>query len=190
MYDQQATMLNCMSVRALILPGLYDSGPEHWQTLWERDDPTFVRVVQRDWETPIRQEWVGELETAVGATGPDVVLIAHSAGCALAAFWAAATTLRIRGALLVAPADTEAESYPLGPKGWRPLPLVRLPFPSIVVASSNDSFATLDRAQAFADSWGSRFVPIGEAGHINAESGLGCWPRGRELLAELLVPDL
>ena len=160
MYDQQAAMLNHMSVRALILPGLYDSGPEHWQTLWERDDPTFVRVVQRDWETPIRQEWVGELETAVGAAGPDVVLIAHSAGCALAAFWAAATTLRIRGALLVAPADTEAESYPLGPKGWRPLPLVRLPFPSIVVASSNDSFATLDRAQAFADSWGSRFVPI------------------------------
>jgi predicted alpha/beta hydrolase family esterase len=181
-------MLNHM-IRALILPGLYDSGPEHWQTLWERDDPTFVRVVQRDWEMPIRQEWVGELETAVGAAGPDLVLIAHSAGCALVAFWAAATTLRIRGALLVAPADTEAESYPIGPKGWRPLPLVRLPFPTIVVASSNDTFATLDRTRAFADSWGSRFVPIGEAGHISAESGLGCWPRGRELLAELLEPD-
>jgi predicted alpha/beta hydrolase family esterase len=146
--------------------------------------------VQRDWETPIRQEWVGELETAVDAAGPDIVLIAHSAGCALVAFWAAATTLRIRGALLVAPADTEAESYPIGPKGWRPLPLVRLPFPTIVVASSNDTFATLDRARAFADSWGSHFVPIGEVGHINAESGLGCWPRGRQLVADLLAPDL
>ena len=174
-------------IRALILPGLYDSGPEHWQSLWERDDPSFVRIVQRDWETPIRQEWVGVLETAVGESGDDVVLVAHSAGCALVAFWAAATPLRVRGALLVAPADTEARSYPLGPKGWRPLPLVRLPFPSIVVASSNDEFVTLDRAREFADSWGSRFVPIGEAGHINADSGLGCWQKGRELLAELLA---
>jgi predicted alpha/beta hydrolase family esterase len=173
-------------IRALILPGLYDSGPEHWQSLWEHDDPTFVRVVQRDWETPIRQEWVGVLETAVAAAGDDVVLIAHSAGCALVAFWAAATSLRVRGALLVAPADTEAPSYPIGPTGWRPLPLVPLPFPSTVVASSNDEFATLDRARLFADSWGSRFVDLGAAGHINAESGLGCWPRGRELLAELL----
>lgn len=173
-------------IRALILPGLYDSGPDHWQTLWERDDPTFVRVVQRDWDAPIRQEWVGTLETVVAQTGDDIVLVAHSAGCALVAFWAAATPLRVRGALLVAPADTEARSYPIGPKGWRPLPRVRLPFPSIVVASSNDEFATLDRAREFADSWGSRFVPIGEAGHINADSGLGCWPYGRELLRELI----
>lgn len=189
MHNEQALSCERM-IRALILPGLYDSGPGHWQSLWENDDPTFVRVVQRDWETPIRQEWVGTLETAVGAAGPDVVLIAHSAGCALVAFWAAATTLGVRGALLVAPADTEAESYPIGPRGWRALPLVQLPFPSIVVASSNDEFVTLDRARAFADSWGSRFVPIGEAGHINAESGLGCWPQGRDLLGELLVRDL
>ena len=173
-------------IRGLILPGLYDSGPEHWQTVWERDDPTFVRVVQRDWETPIRQEWVGALETVVANSGDDIVLIAHSAGCALVAFWAAATPLRVRGALLVAPADTESMNYPVGPTGWRPLPRVRLPFPSIVVASSNDEFVTLDRAREFADSWGSRFVPIGAAGHINADSGLGYWPRGRELLAELL----
>lgn len=185
MHVRQAAILVRM-IRFLLLPGLYDSGPEHWQSVWERDDPTFARVVQRDWDNPIRQEWVGELETVVDSVGPDVVLVAHSTGCALAAFWAAATTLTVRGALLVAPADTEAESYPLGPKGWRPLPLVRLPFPSIVVASSNDEFATLDRARAFADSWGSRFEAIGEAGHINAESGLGCWPRGRELLRELL----
>ena len=115
--------------RALLLPGLYDSGPEHWQSLWERDDPTFARVVQRDWDTPIRQEWVGTLETVVAGQEDDVVLVAHSTGCALVAFWAAATSLQVRGALLVAPADTEAPSFPIGPKGWRPLPLVRLPFP-------------------------------------------------------------
>jgi len=172
--------------RALILPGLSDSGPEHWQSLWEHDDPTFVRVVQRDWENPIRQEWVAELEAAVLAAGPDVVLIGHSTGCALVAFWGAATAQTVRGALLVAPSDTEAPSYPVGPTGWRPLPLTPLKFPSIVVASSDDEYASLDRARLFADSWGSRFVPIGAAGHINAESGLGCWPQGRELLGELL----
>jgi uncharacterized protein len=174
------------AIRALILPGLHDSGPDHWQTLWEQGDATFVRLVKRDWETPIRQEWVGTLETAVGCTGDGVVLVAHSAGCALAAFWGAATPIHVRGALLVAPADTEAESYPVGPTGWQPLPRVRLPFPSIVVASTNDEFVTLDRARAFADSWGSRFVDVGAVGHINADSGLGCWPFGRDLLRELL----
>jgi uncharacterized protein len=172
--------------RVLILPGLYDSGPEHWQTLWEQADPSCVRVVQQDWETPIRQEWVAVLEDAVAAAGPDVVLVAHSTGCALVAFWGAATQRVVRGALLVAPADPEAMSYPIGPTGWRPLPLRCLPFPSTVVASSNDPYCTLERAQVFADAWGSRFVHIGAAGHINAESGLGAWPQGKALLADLL----
>ncbi|MGH9421666.1 MAG: RBBP9/YdeN family alpha/beta hydrolase, partial [Thermoanaerobaculia bacterium] len=64
--------------------------------------------------------------------------------------------------------------------------LTRLRFPSIVVASSNDEFVTLERAKEFADAWGSRFVPIGEAGHINTESNLGEWEFGRTLLDELI----
>jgi uncharacterized protein len=174
--------------RVLILPGLYNSGPEHWQSLWEREGPWFSRVEQQDWEKPVRQEWVAVLEDAVAATGPDVVLVGHSTGCPLVAFWGAATSLTVRGALLVAPSDVEAPSYPIGPTGWRPMPLRRLPFPTIVVASSDDRYCSLDRAQAFAEAWGSRFVNIGAAGHINAESGLGCWPAGRDLLADLMTP--
>jgi predicted alpha/beta hydrolase family esterase len=173
-------------IRALLLPGLLNSGPEHWQSYWERADPACVRVVQQDWETPARTDWVATLETAVAAFGPDVVLVAHSTACALVAFWAAATARTVRGALLVSPSDTEAASYPAGPTGWQPMPLPALPFPSIVVASSDDPFVTLDRARAFAEAWGSRFVPIGPAGHINATSGLGSWSRGRALLDELL----
>jgi predicted alpha/beta hydrolase family esterase len=172
-------------VRALLLPGLRNSGPDHWQSYWERADRSFVRVVQQDWETPARADWVATLESAVAGSGPDVVLVAHSTACALVAFWVAATSLTVRGALLVAPSDTEASSYPRGPTGWQPMPLAPLPFPSIVVASSDDEFATLDRAKAFAEAWGSRFVSIGAAGHINGFSRLGTWPRGRELLAEL-----
>ncbi|HSU93561.1 MAG TPA: alpha/beta hydrolase, partial [Gemmatimonadaceae bacterium] len=62
----------------------------------------------------------------------------------------------------------------------------RLPFPSIVVASTNDEYVTIERARFFANAWGSSFVNIGEAGHINSASDLGNWPRGRELLAELV----
>jgi hypothetical protein len=45
---------------------------------------------------------------------------------------------------------------------------------------------TLERARSFANSWGSTFVGIGDAGHINSASALGDWPRGRELLSELV----
>ncbi|MDQ2766073.1 MAG: alpha/beta hydrolase, partial [Gemmatimonadota bacterium] len=90
--------------------------------------------------------------------------------------------------LLVGPSDTEAASYPNGPTGWSPMPMARLPFPSIVVASTDDEYVTIERAQSFADAWGSLLVNIGAAGHINSASNLGEWPLGRELLAELTDP--
>jgi len=176
-----------MSTRVLLLPGLFNSGPEHWQSYWERSDPSFRRVVQRDWETADRREWVKTLDQAVAEAGPDVVLAGHSTSCALVAFWAREPGSRVRGALLVGPSDTEAPSYPRGPTGWAPMPLERLPFPSIVVASEDDEYVTLARAERFARAWGGRLVNIGAAGHINSTSGLGDWPRGRALLDELLV---
>jgi uncharacterized protein len=172
--------------RVLLLPGLYDSGPDHWQSHWERTIPNAVRIVQHDWETPVREDWVATLDRAVTEYGPDTVLVGHSTACALISFWAEETTRTVRGALIVAPSDTEAASYPKGPRGWCPMPASRLPFPSIVVASTNDEYVSLARAREFAESWGSIFVSIGEAGHINSASGLGDWPRGRELLAELV----
>jgi predicted alpha/beta hydrolase family esterase len=172
--------------RILLLPGLYDSGPDHWQSHWERTLSDATRVVQRDWETPAREDWVITLERAVAESGPDTVLVGHSTGCALIAFWAAETTRTVRGALLVAPSDTERAGYPKGPTGWRPMPMSQLPFPSIVVASTNDEYASLERARDFAEAWGSSFVNIGAAGHINSASQLGDWPRGRELLGELM----
>lgn len=175
-----------MKTRALILPGLYDSGPEHWQTYWERSDPSFVRVNQRNWETPHRSEWVETLDSAVDQYGADVVLVGHSTACALIAFWARESGRRVRGALIVGPSDTEAASYPKGPIGWAPMPLNRIDFPTILVASTNDEYVSLGRAEVFARAWGSRLVNVGAAGHINSASALGEWPRGRALLDELL----
>jgi predicted alpha/beta hydrolase family esterase len=171
-----------MTARVLLLPGLFNSGPEHWQSHWETNDPACTRVIQQDWDTPRREDWVATLESAVTASGPDVVLVAHSTACALVAFWGAATSQTVRGAMLVAPSDTEGSNYPVGPTGWRPMPLAALPFPSIVVASSDDEYCELQRARTFANAWGSRFVDIGPAGHINSASGLGAWSDGKALL--------
>ena len=171
----------------LLLPGLWNSGPEHWQSFWEREHPECRRVLQTDWEAPRRADWVAGLEAAIAGTRGRVVLAAHSASCALVAHWAAATKSadRVRGALLVAPSDVEAPSYPAGPTGFAPMPLHRLPFPGIVVASSDDPYVSLERATLFARCWGSVLVNVGPKGHINAASGLGNWPEGFALLEKL-----
>jgi predicted alpha/beta hydrolase family esterase len=174
-----------MKTNVLILPGLYNSGPDHWQTRWEAMHPEFGRVEQTDWETPRCDDWVASLDAAVDEHGADVVLVGHSLACTLVAHWATRTAKRVRGALLVAPSDVEGDNYPPGTQGFRPVPLVRLAFRTIVVASADDIYVSLDRARGFAEAWGSKFVNIGAAGHINTASGLGDWPQGFELLQSL-----
>jgi uncharacterized protein len=171
---------------ALILPGLHDSDPEHWQSRWEARAETMHRVIQDDWVTPRCADWVSKLDEALAFRGPDAVLVAHSAGCALVAHWAAGRSpRRVCGALLVAPSDPEASSFPPGPTGFAPMPLQRFPFRSVVVASSDDPFVTVSRAQLFAKAWGSEFVMIGKAGHINSDSAFGDWPQGSAILRSL-----
>lgn len=175
-----------MSVPVLLLPGIGDSGPEHWQTLWEARHPAFRRVVQRDWERPVCAEWAVALEQAVAASGADTVLVAHSLGALLAAHWAASTKRRIRAALLVAVPDPAAAGFPAEAEGFAVARQV-LPFRSIVVASSNDPYAGGAHARYCAATWGSELVDIGDAGHINAASGLGEWPQGLALLRRLMA---
>jgi predicted alpha/beta hydrolase family esterase len=123
----------------------------------------------------------------VKAAKPPVVLTAHSMACATVAHWAGRYGgYGIVGALLVGPSDVEAPKYPKEPKGFSPMPLKRLPFPSILVASEDDEWVSMERAKLFADAWGSRFVNIGRAGHINSDSKMGEWLEGQKLLRELL----
>ena len=175
-------------VPILILPGWGDSGPEHWQSLWEASDPACRRVVQRDWEQPELEEWLETLDRDIAACEAPLVLVAHSLACSLVAHWVNRFGRLVKGALLVAPADVESPDHtPEGVRSFSPIPLVRFPFLSTVVATSDDPFVAVDRAELFARSWGSRLVVIPHGGHLNADSGLGEWPEGKKLLHELLA---
>lgn len=167
----------------LILPGWQNSGPTHWQSLWERQHGD-VRVVQHEWMHPLRGDWMARLEDVLLGCAAPQVLVAHSLGCILVAAWAAHSrhTHRVRGALLVAPGDVERDDLRPVLPGWAPIPLQKLPFPAVLVGSRNDPYCNFGRARLLADAWGARFVDQGEAGHLNAESGLGDWPEGRRLV--------
>jgi predicted alpha/beta hydrolase family esterase len=173
--------------RVLILPGYQNSGPGHWQSLWQAQRPEYRRVMQRDWENTRRAEWVAGLEAAVRTEPGPVVLVAHSLGCVTVAHWVAAHRHAVAGALLVAPPDVEHDWAADAVRDFGPIPLAPLPFPSIVVASTSDPYSEIARAESWARAWGSRFVSLGDAGHINADAGYGAWPEGLALLDELVA---
>ena len=177
-----------MTTRVLILPGLFNSGETHWQSHWERQFPDFHRVEQQDWETPVAADWVARLHQEIESTDNDVVLVAHSLAVTLITCWAQQypESHRVRGALLVAPSDTEAPSYPPGTSGFTPMSTQRLPFPSIMVASTDDPYVTPERAEIFSQAWGSELVWLENAGHINGQTGFGPWPEGLRLLSSLM----
>lgn len=142
--------------------------------------------MQSEWRAPRCEDWRERLEEAVAEAGENTVLVAHSTACALVGHWWHRYRRRVRGALLVAPSDTEAPRYPRRPTGFAPMPLYRLPFATIVVASENDPAVSFERASRFSQAWGSELVSAGKAGHIDEKSGYGAWPAGEKLLTRLI----
>ncbi|MHA6494118.1 RBBP9/YdeN family alpha/beta hydrolase [Pseudomonas borbori] len=174
-------------MQTLILPGIDNAGPDHWQSHWHALYPGYLRIDQDDWAHPQCAAWLERLEQCVRQCGPDTVLVAHSLGCLLVAQWAAVTGLSIKAALLVAVPDPTSPSFSAQATGFSALAERPLPFPSLVVASSSDPFGSLEYAERCAGRWGSALVNIGDAGHINAASGLGAWPEGHALFQRWLA---
>ncbi|MFZ6760749.1 RBBP9/YdeN family alpha/beta hydrolase [Undibacterium sp. Ji50W] len=178
-------------MQILTLPGLYNSGPGHWQTRWEAELPHVKRVEQQDWEHPVKDAWVATLSVAVNAATDEVVLVAHSLGCALTAWWLASgmpgvlDKSKVKAALLVAPPDVGRTDFPAA--SFSPMPLIRFPCPVAVVASSDDPWCDLSVAQDLARAWGAELHLIGAKGHINGESGLGSWKQGQDWLSTLVA---
>lgn len=187
---------NLIDFSVLILPGLGGAGEDHWQTHWQRAFPDFVRVQQADWETPDYADWGPRLTDAVSKAPRPVVLVAHSLGTSLTMRWSfdqPAAAKRVAGAFIVAPSDRDRWRVgdPSGPRGFGPMILKRLPFPSAVVASRDDDRVTFDRAQEFARAWGSAFFDAGHHGHLGSAAKLGLWPQGLVFFGQFLatVPD-
>lgn len=169
-------------MRFIIVPGWRDSGPGHWQSLWADRLPGAVRVKQDDWITPTRSAWVDSIARTIEQQGGPVIVIAHSLGCIATAHLPASAVRCIQGALLVAPADPERRAVL---SDFAPVPFQKLPYRSVLVASSNDPYCPIRLAGAYARAWGSEFVRMQGAGHINVESGHGEWPLGAALLQSL-----
>jgi predicted alpha/beta hydrolase family esterase len=167
----------------LILPGWKSSGPAHWQSRWETLHG-YARLEQHDWMQPLRGDWIARLEEALLMRSEPALLVAHSLGCLLVAAWAGCSrnSHMVKAALLVAPGDAEREALRPTLATWSPIPLQRLPFSTILVGSRNDPFCTELRARQFARAWGSEYIDYGYAGHINADSSLGDWLAGHQML--------
>jgi hypothetical protein len=174
-----------LSAPVLILPGIGNSGPQHWQSIWQQSNPEFVRVQQRDWDNPVCEEWVAAVEQAVTRAGSDVVVVAHSLACLVVAHWAAKQHAPIKAALLVAVPDCNGPNFPKEARGFTATPTEPFAFRSVVVVSDDDPYGSPELSERLAAAWRSRVVHIGSRGHINASSGLGAWPEGYELLNQL-----
>lgn len=172
----------------LIVPGYTNSGPDHWQSRWQKKLSTARRVEQAEWSKPVVEDWTASVAEAVNEAEKPVVVVAHSLG--VAAFVQALPQFSrpVAGAFLVAVPDVANPAIrPRHLMTFGPYPRDRLPFPSTIIASRNDPFCAFDVAGDLARAWGALFVDAGEAGHINADSGHGPWPEGSMTFARFLA---
>ena len=175
----------------LILPGWQDSSPQHWQSLWLKKYQNSVKVLQKDWMFPKKDEWVNALNDYIKKNKvKDIILVGHSLACVTFAFWSneyfSKSSALIKGALFVSPSDVDLPNFPKEIQGFSPMPLEKLNFKSVVVSSDDDPWVSLDRAKYFAKCWGAELINIGSHGHINTDAGFGEWPEGENLLQKLL----
>lgn len=173
-------------IHYFIIPGYQGSGPNHWQTWIESKQPNFHRIQQRDWDNPDIAEWSATIDKTIAGYDPDsVVLVAHSLGCLTVAEWVKRYNRKVKAALLVAPPDADLIRKKVNENLLNETPSHPIPFRTILVASSNDPWISIETAKSYARNWGSEFVSIGDAGHINNLSGYGEWEQGYEILKRL-----
>ncbi len=164
-------------VRVLVVPGLHDSGPDHWQTWLQRHYRSALRVRQHDWSVPDLERWAdGIVDALAGEPRGPWVAVAHSFGCLALVRALLRGAPGIEAVVLVAPAD------PLKFGAAEALPCQPLPVASTLVASRTDPWMPFGSSVNWSRVWGSQLVDLGDAGHVNVASGHGPWPLGRQLL--------
>ena len=178
--------MNNMKTIFYTIPGYGDSDSEHWQTYFETRLDNCQRIVQDNWTEPILGEWIERIDKTLNDKNlSDVILITHSLGGIALVHWVKKYGKVIKGALIVAPPDIDYPYEDLGLETFTPIPHINLPFPSILVCSSNDNWMNLERAKHFANSWGSELVILKNAGHVSGDDGFKYWDDGLEILKKL-----
>lgn len=166
----------------IIVPGLNDSGPAHWQTWLECETPAARRILLGDWRKPDLRAWTQAVLAELLLAEEESIIVAHSFGCLAAIRAVQRSHAYVKGVLLVAPADPSR--FDLDPATFhRPLPIR-----SLVIGSENDPWMTCWAARQLADSLQGDFINLGNAGHINASSGYGQWPGVTLAIAGLEKP--
>lgn len=175
--------------KILTIPGLYNSGPMHWQSLWEHKYADCERIDLGNWDAPNKDQWVARIDDAIDSQDDPVLVVAHSLGCHAFAHWLHSAgplaRARIAGALLVAPPDLSRLRRDSAIAGFTDAPALNADTPLTVVASDDDPYAKTAYVWRLSRHWGARFVNAGPFGHINADSDIGDWPYGQYLLASL-----
>jgi predicted alpha/beta hydrolase family esterase len=170
-------------MRIVIVPGIDDSPRDHWQSRWqEAFGSAAVRIAPVSFEDPDAGDWLEAIERA---TTSDDVLVTHSLGCLAAASWVTHGG-RAAGAFLVAPPDETGPNFPAAAAGFT-APRSPLGIPSVIVASEDDPYSTLEHLAELSAWWESPVIRIGAHGHLNRASRLGEWDEGRRLLTAFVA---
>ncbi len=163
-------------MKYIIVPGYQGSPEGHWQNWLLGKLPNSKMVEFRNLYKPVREEWISELEKEIESCDEDFIIIAHSMGAVTTANLTKSQCNRhLRGVILVAPADSEQADFPKEIENFSPMPQKELPFPTLLIGSRNDHYMKYSRVVQLADRWGSSFLDVGCAGHINGESGFDVW---------------
>lgn len=172
-------------MKILNAPGLHGSGPIHWQTRWEQiPGRQIARTTPASWDEPDPADWLTALRGDILASGSETIVVAHSLACIVMAQILADEAL-CAGLVLVAPPDPHAEPFRVvTDAGFHTMATRPVLVPGLVIASTDDPYATPEATQRMADVWGVPLTWVGALGHINSASGLGDWPQGWAMVEE------
>ena len=162
----------------LLVPGICNSGPKHWQSLWEAHHPGVSRVQQRDWDHPVCDEWVQSLDDVVARCHSAPILVAHSLGCLAAARWCEQSSGAVYAVLLVAVPDPAGPNFPADAKGFEAVPASLGGRRATIVSSTTDPYSSPAYTRQRVSAWRTGHIAMGPLGHLNADSGLGAWHEG------------
>lgn len=169
----------------LTVPGIGSSGPDHWQSIWERRHPRVLRIEQAEWNEPRCDDWAETIETTLASIDEPPVLVAHSLGCLAVIHWASRSNTPIKGMVLVATPDADGPNFPAAARGFAPIPRQVRDRRVLMIDSDDDPYGNLALTKALARDFDARRIELQRAGHINAASGLDEWQAGWRLAAEL-----